>query len=68
MRVESVMSALDVSRRTVYTLIAAGQLHPVRVASRITRFKTAEALELANADFAPLRIPALRNHNIEERA
>ena len=66
MRVDEVMRALAISRRTVYELIKDGKLHLVRVGVRGSRIRTEEVLQLAGTNFRPLRIPRLRNQNKEE--
>jgi excisionase family DNA binding protein len=66
MRVDEVMRALAISRRTVYELIKRGKLHLVRVGVRGSRIRTEEVLQLAGTDFKPLRIPRLRNQSKDE--
>jgi excisionase family DNA binding protein len=61
MKIDEVMLALAISRRTVYELVKAGQLHLVRVGIRSSRIRTEEVLQLAGTSFRPLRIPRLRN-------
>jgi excisionase family DNA binding protein len=68
MTVVQVMAALGVSRRSVYSFIAGGRLHPMRLGRRMVRFKTAEVLQLADSEFAPLHVPQLKNQKTEEPA
>jgi excisionase family DNA binding protein len=68
MRIEDVMWALAISRRTIYELIKVGKLHLVRVGIRGSRIRTEEVLKLAGTTFMPLRIPRLRNQIKDESA
>ena len=68
MKIDEVMRALAISRRTVYALVKDGKLHLVRVGVRGSRIRTEEVLKLAGTTFRPLRIPRLRNQIKDESA
>lgn len=68
MKINEVMRALAISRRTVYELVKDGRLHLVRIGIRGSRIRTEEVLALAGTTFKPLRIPRLRNQIKDDSA
>ena len=68
MKIDEVMRALAISRRTVYELVKDGKLHLVRVGIRGSRIRTEDVLKLVGTNFKPLRIPRLWNQSKDESA
>jgi predicted DNA-binding transcriptional regulator AlpA len=69
MTANEVMHALRVSRRMIYYFIEEGLLHPVRIGQRITRYRSAEVVAIANAGWESLRLPGqLKNHRDDGEA
>jgi predicted DNA-binding transcriptional regulator AlpA len=69
MTANEVMHALRVSRRMIYYFIEEGLLNPARIGQRITRFRSAEVVAIANGSWESLRLPGqLKNHRDDGEA